>query len=105
MHLHLSLFSVPPSVEDGSTIVTLRSFISQLKKVEKNRKFNFLPIDDPWSDRSYLATDYQVVRDQHTACINETAKYLNDLHNIDLSVKFWKILLDSSILSILMNMQ
>lgn len=103
-HLHLSLLAIPSSVAKGSTIVTIASFIPDLKITSAERDFDFVPIQSPWLDRQSVHLDYGKVHEIHQLNMPILANYLK-VYNIGCQFddKFWQTLLSPWLFIIIMN--
>ena len=103
-HLHLTSLEVPDSVKNGSKIITVHSFVEELRKISQGREFDFVAIESPWADRSSVHTDYVKVRDIYSRSLPILISYLKKLNfKRSFNDNFWKTLLSPWLIIITMN--
>jgi putative transferase (TIGR04331 family) len=104
VHLHLTLLKVPACVKNGSTILTINSFIEKLENTSKGRMFVFVAIESPWLERLRVHVDYKQVRGIYNANLPILIMYLKKIHvRRTYENNFWKTLVSPWLIIMSMN--
>jgi putative transferase (TIGR04331 family) len=103
-HLHLTMLKIPSSVEDGARIVTIESFIPELRNSSEGRNFYFVAMESPWLKRSQTHRDFKKIQFIYNTNLPKMVQYLKKIHKTyKYDSIFWNTLISPWLVTMLMS--
>ena len=94
--IHLKKYLVTTAVESlwpskGKPVLFLGEWCKRFNRKEKWNELDSDTVDYHWDDREKVYSDYQYLKGLHEDMLVEMKDYLNDLHGISRSLRYWRI--------------
>lgn len=75
----------------GKNILFLGEWCKRFDRKEKWAELDSNTVEYHWDDREKVYSDYQYLRELHEDMLVEMKGYLNDLHGVSRSLRYWRI--------------
>jgi len=75
----------------GKNILFLGEWCKRFNRKEKWAELDSNTVEYHWDDREKVYSDYQYLRKLHEDMLVEMKDYLNDLHGVSRSLRYWRI--------------
>jgi putative transferase (TIGR04331 family) len=75
----------------GQPILFLGEWCKRFNRKEKWNELDSNTVEYHWDDREKVYSDYQYLRELHEDMLVEMKDYLNDLHGVSRSLRYWRV--------------